>query len=119
MLPDVVHAANADYAWWAFIFLVALCALNFRAKLLLVPQSSVQGRYWDLALSWWKINFTYRSEALSLQRLLEVWVPGVQLIQDRDLGLVVSACTAALASPTVRTWIGVARPRRQRLALPQ
>ena len=117
MLPDVVHAANADYAWWAFIFSVALCALNFCAKFLLVPQSSVQGRYWDLALSWWKINFTYRSEALSLQRLLEVWVPGVQLIQDRDLGLVVSACTAALASPTVRTWI--AKPRRKRLALPQ
>ena len=95
---EFLRRSGEPWVDWRFVvaaILVNLWALTTIYRLL--HANSPSARYLDLAASWWKINWTYRSEATWVQAFLPI-----KLLEDQDLSILFAGVVAALSSPTVR-----------------
>ena len=95
---EFLRRSGVSWVDWRLVvaaFLVNLWALMAMYRLL--QANSPPARYLDLAASWWKINWTYRSEATWVQAFLPI-----KLLEDQDLTVLFAGLVAAFSSPTVR-----------------
>ena len=80
----------------ALVLLAVWCGMVW-ARVSTYSSTTVVGRYADVAASWWKINFSLRDEARTVENLMQAFPVPIQLV-SKDSYLLVAA-GLSLASP--------------------